>query len=237
MRCSISKEEGAPARPRLDSREMSMATRRKRPTKRRECPDARPCPWVSCRDNLSIAITRKKFVNFTGSEDPKEWGQNCCLDHAEKGPVTLEDIGALMGVTRERIRQIEISASAHFVELAHLNLDVPMPEPRVVDPEGCPTCGTAFTPTHSQQVYCNARCRPSWRKRYGLHSPDELETLLVELREAGGSPLTFAQLTSVAITHGYESAEVAKCTRALLRKGRVHYDKQKRIVLGPKSAS
>lgn len=35
---------------------------------------------------------------------------SCALDVAESGEMTLEEVGALMNLTRERIRQIEKSA-------------------------------------------------------------------------------------------------------------------------------
>jgi len=41
------------------------------------------------------------------------WSQfktNCALDIAEEGGATLEDIGELLGLTRERVRQIETDA-------------------------------------------------------------------------------------------------------------------------------
>jgi DNA-directed RNA polymerase sigma subunit (sigma70/sigma32) len=33
----------------------------------------------------------------------------CALDIAERGGVTLEEVGAIMNLTRERIRQVEVS--------------------------------------------------------------------------------------------------------------------------------
>lgn len=34
----------------------------------------------------------------------------CALDVADRGGTTLEDLGALLNMTRERVRQIEIEA-------------------------------------------------------------------------------------------------------------------------------
>ena len=34
-------------------------------------------------------------------------GRSCALDVAEKGGITLEEVGAIMNLTRERIRQVE----------------------------------------------------------------------------------------------------------------------------------
>lgn len=54
--------------------------------------EARPCQWVTCRYHL---------YNKTHS---------CALDVADEGPNDLEVIGDIMGLTRERIRQIEATA-------------------------------------------------------------------------------------------------------------------------------
>ncbi len=50
--------------------------------------EARPCPWVRCRYQLDNQ-------------------GKCTLDEADTGGLTLEEVGELIGVTRERIRQIE----------------------------------------------------------------------------------------------------------------------------------
>jgi len=41
---------------------------------------------------------------------------SCALDLAEEGGLTLEDVGAVMNLTRERIRQIEMSGLAKLAE-------------------------------------------------------------------------------------------------------------------------
>ncbi len=72
------------------------------PKTRKDCENiARPCPHILCKYHL-WPITRKSL-----DELPKE---SCCLDIAEYGGLTLEEIGQILGLTRERIRQIEISA-------------------------------------------------------------------------------------------------------------------------------
>lgn len=37
-------------------------------------------------------------------------GDTCALDVADRGAIVLDDVGALLGVTRERARQIESAA-------------------------------------------------------------------------------------------------------------------------------
>lgn len=57
--------------------------------------EARPCPWTGCRYNIV-------------ESQPDQ--PTCALDVADEGGVTLEEIGALMHLTRERIRQVEALA-------------------------------------------------------------------------------------------------------------------------------
>jgi DNA-directed RNA polymerase sigma subunit (sigma70/sigma32) len=45
-------------------------------------------------------------LNFPDKE-VYELEETCALDVAERGGITLEDVGILMNLTRERIRQVE----------------------------------------------------------------------------------------------------------------------------------
>jgi DNA-directed RNA polymerase sigma subunit (sigma70/sigma32) len=38
-----------------------------------------------------------------------EMSETCALDIAERGGLTLEEVGAIMNLTRERIRQVEVA--------------------------------------------------------------------------------------------------------------------------------
>lgn len=74
-----------------------------RPRTRGDCVDApRPCPFVSCRHNLYLSISRKKTVRlaFPGLE-PDEMRESCSLDVAERGEHSLYDIAEIMGMTHE----------------------------------------------------------------------------------------------------------------------------------------
>jgi hypothetical protein len=68
---------------------------------------------VSCRHHLYLDVNRKGGVklNFPDLE-PWDMVESCSLDVADRGGETLETVGALMNVTRERIRQLEEKASA-----------------------------------------------------------------------------------------------------------------------------
>jgi hypothetical protein len=82
-----------------------------RPTTREECRgEARPCPWVACKHHLYLDInpeTGSIKINFPDLE-PWELKHTCALDVAERGGITLEEVGEIMNLTRERIRQVEV---------------------------------------------------------------------------------------------------------------------------------
>jgi hypothetical protein len=46
-------------------------------------------------------------INFPDLE-PWELKHTCALDVAERGGITLEEVGEIMNLTRERIRQVEV---------------------------------------------------------------------------------------------------------------------------------
>lgn len=80
-----------------------------RPMTRADCLDGpRPCPWVSCRYHLFWARRKR-------AKPPWEMDETCTLDIADRGGVTLDVVAAVMGLTRERVRQIE----AHAIQHAH----------------------------------------------------------------------------------------------------------------------
>lgn len=71
---------------------------------------ARPCPWVGCKFHLYLDVnpeTGSIKLNFPGIE-PEEMKVSCALDVAMRGGVTLEEVGEIMNLTRERIRQVEV---------------------------------------------------------------------------------------------------------------------------------
>jgi hypothetical protein len=84
-----------------------------RPQTRAECREGpRPCPFVSCRYHLYLDVSRRTGSIKLNFPDLEVWEMpvSCALDVAEDGGATLEDVGAIMNVTRERIRQLEVSA-------------------------------------------------------------------------------------------------------------------------------
>lgn len=89
-----------------------------RPRTRGDCADgARPCPWVGCRHNLLIdvhpetgSIQINAFDPDAGEVDLDALPDTCALDVADRGGMTLEEVGARLGITRERARQVEQAA-------------------------------------------------------------------------------------------------------------------------------
>ena len=83
-----------------------------RPETREECRKAkRPCLYVSCRYHLYLdvnPVTGSIKINFPDKE-VWELRDTCALDVAERGGITLEEVGDIMNLTRERIRQVEVS--------------------------------------------------------------------------------------------------------------------------------
>lgn len=83
---------------------------RTRPKHRAECEALpRPCPFLACRHHLFLDVnpsTGSIKFNFPGKE-PWEIGETCALDVADRGGVTLEEVGSIMNITRERVRQME----------------------------------------------------------------------------------------------------------------------------------
>lgn len=84
-----------------------------RPQNRTECRHAaRPCLFVSCKHHLYLDVnpeTGSIKLNFPDLE-PWELEETCALDVAERGGITLEEVGEILNLTRERIRQLEVTA-------------------------------------------------------------------------------------------------------------------------------
>ena len=83
-----------------------------RPKHRSDCRDGkRPCLYVACRYHLFLDVnptTGSIKINFPGAE-VWQLEETCALDVAERGGITLEEVGDIMNLTRERIRQVEAS--------------------------------------------------------------------------------------------------------------------------------
>jgi hypothetical protein len=95
-----------------------------KPKSRSECLDGpRPCPFVSCQHHLFIDVSSKTGAIKLNFPDLEVWemGESCALDIADRGGTTLEDVGAIMNLTRERIRQVEVKALAKLEALRNMD--------------------------------------------------------------------------------------------------------------------
>jgi hypothetical protein len=74
------------------------------PKTRSECLEGpRPCPRLACRYHL----WSEARPNASERAFPR---QSCALDVAQRGGLTLKQVGRILRLTRERVRQIEASA-------------------------------------------------------------------------------------------------------------------------------
>jgi len=81
----------------------------RRPRTRGDCIDGvRPCPWVSCKWHLYLDVSPTGALKLNQPQrNPWELEETCVLDVAARGGETLERVGRLVGLTRERVRQLE----------------------------------------------------------------------------------------------------------------------------------
>lgn len=81
-----------------------------RPKTRADCVNGpRPCLYVSCKHHLYLDVNPRTGSVKLNFPDKEIWEleETCALDVADRGGITLEEVGAIMNLTRERIRQVE----------------------------------------------------------------------------------------------------------------------------------
>ncbi len=97
-----------------------------RPMTRGDCqhgPHAeRPCPWVSCKHHLYLDVNDRTGSIKVNFPDLEVWDlpETCALDIADRGGITLEEVGEIMNLTRERIRQLETRGLAKLQGLSEI---------------------------------------------------------------------------------------------------------------------
>jgi hypothetical protein len=94
---------------------------RSRPRSRADCANGpRPCMFIACKHHLYLDVnpaTGSIKLNFPDKE-VWELEHTCALDVADKGGITLEEVGSIMNLTRERIRQVETRGLAKLRDVA-----------------------------------------------------------------------------------------------------------------------
>lgn len=108
-----------------------------KPKTRSECVDGpRPCPYVSCKYHLYLDVktdTNSIKLNFPHLE-VWEMEHTCALDVATRGGMTLEDVGHILNLTRERVRQVEVAGIEKLRETGFLaDIDRVFGDVRVFD--------------------------------------------------------------------------------------------------------
>lgn len=92
-----------------------------RPRTRGDCIDVpRPCPFVGCEYNNYLDINGDNGSLKINFPDKEPWEieprGSCALDVADEAGCTLEEVGTILNVSRERIRQIESHVLKRFAQ-------------------------------------------------------------------------------------------------------------------------
>ena len=102
-----------------------------RPKSRGDCAAGpRPCPYVSCKFNLYVDVNPRTGSVKMNFPDKELWelADTCALDVADRGGITLEEVGVIMNLTRERVRQLETRGLTKLRVIAD-------DEPRTIAPD------------------------------------------------------------------------------------------------------
>ena len=114
------------AEERADLNEMQPEIDRLRPKTRADCRGkSRPCPWVGCQFHLYLDVKPNGNITYNFVDlEVWELEETCSLDIVEReAGVTLETVGAIMNLTRERVRQVESAAKEKLRTAGDLTLD------------------------------------------------------------------------------------------------------------------
>ncbi len=92
-----------------------------RPRQRGDCRSMeRPCPFVSCEHHLYLDVNPQSGAIKLNFPHLEVWqmAETCALDVADRGGITLEEVGAILNLTRERIRQVEVRGLSKIRDLS-----------------------------------------------------------------------------------------------------------------------
>ena len=103
---------------RLTARRAARRELLRLPRGRRAADDARGVPddaaavpvRLAARTTSTSTSIRRRAPSSSTSRDLEVWemAETCSLDVADRGGITLEEVGAILNLTRERIRQVEV---------------------------------------------------------------------------------------------------------------------------------
>lgn len=94
-----------------------------KPQSRADCKDMeRPCPFVSCKYHLYIDVHPVRGAIKLNFPDIEVWEmtETCSLDVADRSGITLEEVGEIMNLTRERVRQVETAGLAKLESMQEI---------------------------------------------------------------------------------------------------------------------
>ena len=109
-----------------EEQELRSELETSRPRTRSDCATGpRPCLFVSCKYHLYLDVNPRTGSVKLNFPDKELWEltETCALDVADRGGITLEEVGAIMNLTRERVRQVETRGIHHMRVLSDDELD------------------------------------------------------------------------------------------------------------------
>lgn len=86
-----------------------------RPKTRGDCANVpRPCPWSDCRYSLLPSQNSHQRPDLIplqqAARDEAGVTDSCALDVADRGEHSFEEVGKLLGISRQGVQQIEVRA-------------------------------------------------------------------------------------------------------------------------------
>jgi hypothetical protein len=109
-----------------EEQELRAELESSRPRTRSDCATGpRPCLFVSCKYHLYLDVNPRTGSVKLNFPDKEIWEltETCALDVADRGGITLEEVGAIMNLTRERVRQVETRGIHHMKVLSDDELE------------------------------------------------------------------------------------------------------------------
>lgn len=101
-----------------------------------------PCPWLTCRHHVAIYHDREGLpqiepiaIGPDGEVDLLLLEQTCSLRVADAGEHTHDEVGLMLGITREGVRQMVLRASKKMAQRLSLERIDDDPQWQVVVPK------------------------------------------------------------------------------------------------------